>query len=54
MTTWTEVDDQSTTYSLPGDSENGYVLFGYLENDYILGSLVWDTVDAVSTTWTEA
>lgn len=51
MTTWTEVADETTTFTLPSDEENGYVLFGYVQNDYIRGSLIWSVVDDATTTW---
>lgn len=54
MTTWTEVDRQSTEFSSPSDEENNYVVSGYVANGYISGARVWSSVDSAATTWTEA
>ena len=51
MTTWTEVADESTTYSFPADDLNGYVAVGYVQNGYIAGDSIWSEVAEASTTW---
>ena len=51
MTTWTEVANQSTTFTFPSDEINDYVLVGYVENGYISGVGIWSEVDDASTAW---
>lgn len=52
MTTWTDIADQSTSYTSPGDLViNGYVAEGYVVVDYIDGASMWTVVPHVSTAW---
>jgi hypothetical protein len=54
MTTWTEVSDQTTSYTEPSDEENNYVVSGYMVNGYLDGARVWGAVDNASTDWVPA
>lgn len=51
MTTWAEVDEESTSYDFPADELNGYVSRGYVRNRYIVRSNIWSGAEEAPTDW---